>query len=202
MLALRAPRVPSAASEPGFAWAAGVRVLGTSIWCDAARARGLSFLSAPEVSVGRGRADRVVTTELGAALRRVLGLVCEEPLLPRSGHPFALGRAIRFGLAFGVIGFLAKAAQVYFGETGLYLAGALAGLTDVDAISLTMANLARDDAGSAVAAARTVAIATLSNTAVKGGMAMFLGSAELRRAMAAPVATTLAAGALAVALLL
>jgi uncharacterized membrane protein (DUF4010 family) len=117
-------------------------------------------------------------------------------------NPFELGRAIRFGIAFGVIGFVAKAAQVYFGETGLYLAGALAGLTDVDAISLSMANLARDDASSATAAARTIAIAALSNTAVKGGMAMFMGSAELRRAMAAPVITTLAAGALAAALLL
>jgi uncharacterized membrane protein (DUF4010 family) len=117
-------------------------------------------------------------------------------------NPFELGQAIRFGIAFGVIGFVAKAAQVYFGEAGLYLAGALAGLTDVDAISLSMANLARDDAGSAVVAARTIAIAALSNTAVKGGMAMFMGSAELRRAMAAPVVATLAAGALAAWLLL
>jgi uncharacterized membrane protein (DUF4010 family) len=117
-------------------------------------------------------------------------------------NPFELGRAIRFGVAFGVIGFVAKAAQVYLGETGLYLAGALAGLTDVDAIALSMANLARDDAASATAAARTIAIAVLSNTAVKGGMAMFMGSAELRRAMALPVAATLAAGGLAAALLL
>jgi uncharacterized membrane protein (DUF4010 family) len=65
-----------------------------------------------------------------------------------------------------------------------------------------MANLARDDASSATAAARTIAIAVLSNTAVKGGMAMFMGSAELRRAMALPVAATLVAGGLAAALLL
>jgi len=38
-------------------------------------------------------------------------------------------------------------------------------------------------------------IAVLSNTLVKGGMAMFLGSAELRRAMAPAVAVILAAGA-------
>jgi uncharacterized membrane protein (DUF4010 family) len=117
-------------------------------------------------------------------------------------NPFELGQAIRFGLAFGAINFIAKAAQVYFGEAGLYLAGALAGLTDVDAISLSMANLASGDPASAHVAARTIVIAILSNTAVKGGMAMFMGSAELRRAMAPAVAATLAAGAAAALLLL
>ncbi|HVH07111.1 MAG TPA: MgtC/SapB family protein [Myxococcota bacterium] len=117
-------------------------------------------------------------------------------------NPFELGQAIRFGVAFGVISFAAKAAEVYFGEAGLYLAGALAGLTDVDAISLSMANLAQGDPSSGAVAARTIVIAILSNTAVKGGMAMFLGSAELRRAMAPAVAATLAVGAAAAALLL
>lgn len=117
-------------------------------------------------------------------------------------NPFELGQAIRFGLAFGVITFAAKAAQVYLGEAGLYLAGAVAGLTDVDAIALSMANLARSDPANASAAARTVVIAVLSNTLVKGGMAMFLGSAELRRAMAPAVAVILAAGAAGAFLLL
>ena len=110
-------------------------------------------------------------------------------------NPFELGQAIRFGLAFGVITFVAKAAQVYLGEAGLYLAGAVAGLTDVDAIALSMANLARGDPGLASAATRTVVIAVLSNTVVKGAMATFLGAPELRRAIAPAVAVTLAAGA-------
>jgi uncharacterized membrane protein (DUF4010 family) len=111
-------------------------------------------------------------------------------------NPFELGQAIRFGLLFGVVTFLAKAAQVYLGDAGLYLAGAVAGLTDVDAIALSMANLAQSDAGAASAAARTILIAVLSNTLVKGGMAMFLGAAELRRAMTLPVAVIVAAGVL------
>jgi uncharacterized membrane protein (DUF4010 family) len=109
-------------------------------------------------------------------------------------NPFELGQAIRFGLAFGLITFLAKAAQVYLGEAGLYLAGAIAGLTDVDAIALSMANLARGDPGLASAAGRTVVIAVLSNTLVKGAMAMSLGAVELRRAMAPVVVVLLAAG--------
>jgi uncharacterized membrane protein (DUF4010 family) len=110
-------------------------------------------------------------------------------------NPFELGEAIRFGLLFGVVTFVAKAAQVYLGEGGLYLAGALAGLTDVDAIALSMAQLALSEPQNAEAAARTILIAVLANTAVKGGMAVFMGAPELRRVMLPITCVLLAAGA-------
>jgi uncharacterized membrane protein (DUF4010 family) len=96
-------------------------------------------------------------------------------------NPFELAEAIKFGLLFGVVTVVAKAAEAYLGETGLYLAGALAGLTDVDAITLSMANLAAGNSESLAVAARTIVIAVISNTLVKTGMAAFLGTAELRR---------------------
>jgi uncharacterized membrane protein (DUF4010 family) len=96
-------------------------------------------------------------------------------------NPFELGEAIKFGLLFGVVTVVAKAAEVYLGDVGLYLAGALAGLTDVDAISLSMANLATSGGGNLTVAARTIVIAVLSNTLVKTGMAVFVGTPTLRR---------------------
>jgi uncharacterized membrane protein (DUF4010 family) len=116
-------------------------------------------------------------------------------------NPFELGAAIRFGLLFGLVTLAARAAQVYLGNAGLYAAGALAGLTDVDAITLSMASLARDDPGSLSVAARTVVIAVLSNTLVKGGMTLFLGAPELRRVMAPAVGVILLAGAVSAFLL-
>jgi uncharacterized membrane protein (DUF4010 family) len=115
-----------------------------------------------------------------------------------SGHnPFELGDAIKFGVLFAVVIFVAKAAQVYFGDTGLYLAGALAGLTDVDAIALSMASLAKQDPSSSSAAARTIVIAVISNTMVKCGMAIWLGAPSMRRTMT-PITIALAvSGALA-----
>lgn len=98
-------------------------------------------------------------------------------------NPFELGEAIKFGLLFGVVTVAAKAAEVYIGEKGLYIAGAMAGLTDVDAISLSMANLATADAESLKVAAHTIVIAVLSNTLVKTGMAVFLGATALRRTL-------------------
>ncbi len=110
-------------------------------------------------------------------------------------NPFELGQAIRFGAIFGVVTFASKAAEVYLGDSGLYLAGALAGLTDVDAIALSMANLASADGASLPVAARTVVIAVVANTLLKGGLAAFLGAPELRRVLLPATAAILAAGA-------
>ncbi len=110
-------------------------------------------------------------------------------------NPFELGQAIRFGLLFGVVSFAAKAAQVYLGDAGLYLAGAIAGLTDVDAMALSMANLASADPASVAAAGRAVVIAAVSNTILKGMLASFMGAPALRRIVVPAMLAILAAGA-------
>ena len=107
----------------------------------------------------------------------------ETGVVAAGANPFELGQAIKFGLLFGVVTVVAKAAEVYLGETGLYLAGAVAGLTDVDAISLSMANLAAAEPENLTIVARTIVIAVLSNTLVKAGMGVFLGTPALRRTL-------------------
>jgi uncharacterized membrane protein (DUF4010 family) len=116
-------------------------------------------------------------------------------------NPFELGEAIRFGLLFGVITFAAKAAQVYLGDAGLYLAGAVGGLTDVDAIALSMAQLAHGDGAMAEPASRTIVIAVASNTLFKAGMVAFLAAPGLRNVILAAAGVILAAATV-VALLL
>jgi len=112
-------------------------------------------------------------------------------------NPFELGAAIRFGLLFGVVTFVAKAAQVSLGDAGLYLAAFVAGLTDVDAIALSMANLASGDPGSSGVAARAILISVLSNTLAKGSMAVFMGAPTLRRILLPITLGLVAAGVLA-----
>ena len=116
-------------------------------------------------------------------------------------NPFELGQAIRFGLLFGAVSLAAKAAQVYLGDSGLYLAGAIAGLTDVDAIALSMARLAAGEGASLDVAARTVVIAVIANTLLKGGLAATLGAPALRRMLLPGMLAILAGGALGAALL-
>jgi uncharacterized membrane protein (DUF4010 family) len=116
-------------------------------------------------------------------------------------NPFELDQAIKFGLLFGIVVLVAKAAQVYLGEAGLYLAAGIAGLSDVDAITLAMADLARNEAQNLNVAARAIVIAALANTLVKSGLAAGLGSPELRR-LTLPISGMLfAAGAIAAALI-
>jgi len=111
------------------------------------------------------------------------GRSTEKAEVESGNNPFELRDAIKFGGLFAVVIFIASAAQLYFGDSGLYLAGALAGLTDVDAIALSMANLAQQDPSSSGAAARTIVIAVISNTMVKCGMTIWLGAPSLRRTM-------------------
>lgn len=113
----------------------------------------------------------------------------EKGSVTSGSNPFELGEAVKFGLLFGLVTVAAKAAQVYLGSAGLYIAGAVAGLTDVDAIALSMANLASQPDMLGVAA-RTILIAILANTMTKTSMAASVGSPELRRKIL-PLATLL-----------
>jgi uncharacterized membrane protein (DUF4010 family) len=116
-------------------------------------------------------------------------------------NPFELGQAIKFGLLFGVVIFVARAAEVNFGTSGLYVTGLLAGSTDVDAISLSMATLVNRQPESLDVGARTIAIAVLSNTIVKSGMVLLLGSSALRKLMLPLVGLVVLAGAIALVLM-
>jgi uncharacterized membrane protein (DUF4010 family) len=116
-------------------------------------------------------------------------------------NPFELGQAIRFGLVFGAVTFAAKAAQIYLGTAGLYLAAGLAGLTDVDAIALSMSQLAAADPASADPAARAIVIAVAANTLFKTGLVVVLGAPPLRNRILAAAALLLAIGGVAAWLL-
>ena len=95
-------------------------------------------------------------------------------------NPFELLSAIKFGLVFALIIFVSKAAQIYLGSGGVFLAAGLAGLTDVDAITLSMANLSKS-AISESTASIAILIAVVVNTVVKASIAWTLGAAALRR---------------------
>ena len=94
---------------------------------------------------------------------------------------------------FAAVLVVVKLAQQNFPNTGLYIVAALAGLSDVDAITLSMAQQAKSgDADMAIAA---IVIAVVSNTLVKAGMAASLGSANLRRPVLLAAFAVVASGA-------
>jgi uncharacterized membrane protein (DUF4010 family) len=108
-------------------------------------------------------------------------------------NPFSLAAAIRFALFFAVILLVVAAVRKYLPPSGMYLVAGLAGLTDVDAITLSMARLARDGGGD-VLAERAITIAAVANTLIKGGMVMTLGSRDLARRITPAALIILVAG--------
>jgi uncharacterized membrane protein (DUF4010 family) len=109
-------------------------------------------------------------------------------------NPFSLTAAIRFGLLFAAVLLVVKVVQDSFPGRGLLGVAALAGLTDVDAIVLSMARLARAGSDPATAAA-AITVAALSNTVVKAGLAAALGAPALgRKAMLATALILIAGG--------
>jgi uncharacterized membrane protein (DUF4010 family) len=95
-------------------------------------------------------------------------------------NPFSLTAAIKFALFFAVVLLVVALAREYFPGHGYYLVATLAGLTDVDAITLSMSGLAGHGGVSATVAARSLVIAALSNTVVKCGMVAAIAGAALR----------------------
>jgi len=112
--------------------------------------------------------------------------------------PFSLTQAVKFVLLFAVILLLVKIIGAQNQQGGLYLVALLAGLTDVDAITLSMSQYARGGGGAGVATTAII-IAALANTAVKAGMAATIGSAHYRRPILIATGLIGAAGIVAIA---
>ena len=107
-------------------------------------------------------------------------------------NPFSLTAAIKFAAFFAVVLVVVKLAQQYFPSTGLYVVAALAGLSDVDAITLSMAEQAKS--GDPTIPVAAIVIAVMSNTLVKAGMVATLGSRALRRPILMATAAIVIAG--------
>ena len=96
-------------------------------------------------------------------------------------NPLKLSTAIKFGLLFAFVLIVVEYAQTFLGSSGVYLASFITGLTDVDAITLSVTRLAESAQLSSDVAGVAVIIAALMNTISKGAISFFSGSPKLWR---------------------
>ena len=108
-------------------------------------------------------------------------------------NPVELTAAIKFGLLFAVLLMVAKAANIYVGEKGVYLAGVLAGVTDVDAMTLSIANLVRTGLHPTVGST-TIILGVASNSVFKIGIALLIGGRAFGWRVAAALGTVVVVG--------
>ena len=110
----------------------------------------------------------------------------------RLSNPFSVTSAAKFAAFFAVVLVAVQIARDNFSDIGVYAVAALAGLTDVDAITLSMAELAKT--GDANVAVIAIVIAALVNTAVKCAIAFVIGGAGLGKPLVLTVAAMFGAG--------
>ncbi|MDF3058233.1 MAG: hypothetical protein K0R17_2448 [Rariglobus sp.] len=103
-----------------------------------------------------------------------------EVASPAMANPLSLMTAIKFALLYAIIAFLVKAATQLDWQAGLLPLSFVSGLTDMDAISLSMANNLRSGAVESDLAAHAVIIAAVANSLLKAALAAGLGSPRLR----------------------
>jgi uncharacterized membrane protein (DUF4010 family) len=111
-------------------------------------------------------------------------------------NPFNIMPALKFGLIFAAIVFIARIAEVLVGDSGIYLISVLTGLSDVDPITLTMSQISRDDPSKLTQATVAITLAAFANTLLKAGLAWFLGSKKFRRTILLGFGIIIAAGLL------
>jgi uncharacterized membrane protein (DUF4010 family) len=108
--------------------------------------------------------------------------------------PSELGPALAFGALYAVILFAVAFAEDRFGTRGLYVVAALSGLTDMDAITLSTAQLMKSGSLDPGAGWRMILMGALSNLSFKGVIVLTLGSSELRRRVGAAFGLALLGG--------
>ena len=116
--------------------------------------------------------------------------------MPEHENPSELKSALLFGLIYAVVLFVVAAVKERYGNRGLYVVAGLSGLTDVDAITLSTAqlvNAGRLDAGDGW---KLIVVAAISNLIFKAGAVAALGGRRLFLRILPAYGVVIAAGVL------
>jgi len=108
-----------------------------------------------------------------------------ESLAP-SKNPLGLWEAIKMAVAFQLVLLLVPLAQQVWGSSAVVVSAALLGLTDMDALTLSMTRLDGPDA--VALGALGIAVGLLANTILKLSLSLVLGAVPFRRVAATGLA--------------
>ena len=109
--------------------------------------------------------------------------------------PLALSPAIKLGVIFALVLAIAKLAQIYLDTHGIILVSILSGLVNLDAITISLSQLATESI-TLYTAEKGIILAIIANTAVKGGIAHIVGNRKFKKAVMAYSLSIILAGLL------
>ena len=111
-------------------------------------------------------------------------------------NPFSVVAALSFAAIYGFVLILVRSAGIYLGAGGTYAAASLSALADVDAVTIAFSRSGPGSPAWQVPAA-AVTVAAVTNSLVKLGIAVAMGSPRFRRYVAGALGATAALGAVA-----
>ena len=103
----------------------------------------------------------------------------EASEMPAQRNPSELKAALLFAALYALILLGVAAAKKYWGESGLYVVAVISGLTDMDAITLSVSDLVRTGGVEPSTGWRLVVVAALANLFFKAGIVAMLGNRQL-----------------------
>lgn len=118
---------------------------------------------------------------------------------PVQENPAALKTALLFGLLYAAVLLAVAAVKEHFSSLGLLLVAALSGLTDMDAITLSTAQMVKADRLSATAGWKLIVVAMISNLFFKTLIVAALGHRQLLQKVAPLFGLTAVCGVLVIA---
>ena len=101
--------------------------------------------------------------------------------MPEPENPAQFKSALIFGLLYGLILLAVAFTKKTFGNDALYIVAIISGLTDVDAITLSLSQLIKEGSLQANFGWKLILLAGLSNMMFKGIMAIVLGAKQLTK---------------------
>jgi uncharacterized membrane protein (DUF4010 family) len=97
------------------------------------------------------------------------------PSMPEQENPAELKPALLFAMLYAIVLIGVAAARDFFGQRGLYVVAALSGLTDMDAITLSVTQLVNTQGVTPETGWRCIVIAALSNLVFKAATIAVIG---------------------------
>lgn len=119
------------------------------------------------------------------------GEAVKQPTL--NNNPLELKSALLLGAMLALILLMASLLQEWLGNTGIYLLATVSGLTDVDAITLSLTRMSQTGLDSRTAIIGIIIAASVNNI-MKAGMAVSIGGRPLLLRVALPMLLSLLAG--------
>lgn len=119
----------------------------------------------------------------------------KEPIeIPDLKNPLGLRIAIKFALIYGLISFLVKVCSQADLSDGLLVLSFVSGLTDMDAIALSVTQDLKVGGVTLTLATQAIVLAAIANTILKASLVFGIGSAELKKHVFYALGATVLAG--------